>query len=236
MTTTKSSLFRSGGGEDPLAQLDLYVKSKSDVADDCDELLSVAEFLFGQKSLSSALSIVDSRHSLITKLVAPSGRFVYVIRSSTTMGGASLQHHAPNPILETLRENKKDNYYLCLMSPSQSSQSPPPVRYCSCRSFLEKSTKKAAFVASSLRSNSSTGYNQNNIYTHDENDREGAPICKHLLALWLLPHLVASSAMTPNGPTGQQPPPRTTEQYYCCPEIKSVTEEDFANLILDRVL
>lgn len=197
----------------------------------------MAEFLFGQKSLSSALSIVDSRHSLITKLVAPSGRFVYAIRSSTTTGGASLQQHAPNPMLETLRENKKDNYYLCLLSPSQSSRSPPPLRYCSCRSFLEKSTKKIAAVASGLRSNGSNGYNQNNIHTHDENDREGTPICKHLLALWLLPHLVASSAMTPSGPDGHQPPPpRSTEQYYCCPEIKSVTEEDFANLILDRVL
>eukprot|EP00536_Pseudo-nitzschia_multiseries_P003389 jgi/Psemu1/284391/fgenesh1_pg.52_\ len=214
------SLF-SGGAEDPLAQLDTYCRSRSEKfseksmdgsvsvsvsvsvsGPDPDELLSVAEFLFGHKTLSSALAIVDSRHSLITKVVAPSGRFLYVIRSS----------------LSSLSATAAD-----------SSRDTPPLRYCSCRSFLEKSTRKASALASANGGGGggagSGNGNRYHEYCNDENYQDGPPVCKHLLALFLLPHLVAAS-------TGNN----CNVNNYCSQELKSVTEEDFATLILNRVL
>jgi len=215
----KPTLF-SGGGEDPLAQLELYCLSNDTLGTisnanndsskkiDVDELLSVAEFLFGQKPLMAALTIVDSRRSLITKLVAPSGRSVHLIRSSSAY------------IDTNIINNRHDGeHYLCLLSPSQSSRFVPPLRYCSCRSFLEKSTKKAAVLASTL-SNSSVVPNTNDEACHD-----GPPVCKHLLALFLLPYLTAASAS------------HSYEKYrYAYPEVKSITEKEFADFLLDRVL
>jgi len=232
--------------------------------------------------LSSALAIVDSRRSLITKLVAPSGRFVHVIRSSSSgaadvaAAGTWLQHtntnnannantnnantntntntnnaYTTHSMLAMLHEtnnnihNEDDEYYLCLLSPSQSSRSRPPLRYCSCRSFLEKSNKKAlalnlaSTLASSQRGATRTGCHSYN-YSNDESLRDGPPVCKHLLALFLLPHLVAASTSTStttktiNKQT--QTSNRNNTSYYCCQEIKSVTEEDFASLILNRIL
>ena len=220
---TMPSLF-SGGGEDPLAQLDLYCRSHSNsdatnenqsqnriggvtsTVADVDELLSVAEFLFGQKTLTSALAIVDSRRSLITKLVAPSGRFVHTIRSSNSSSLAAMDANDPNN-----SRISDGEHYLCLLSPLQS------LRYCSCRSFLEKSTKKVA----ALRAHK-IGFN-------DENCHDGPPVCKHLLALFLLPHLVAASEAHSN---------KTSygHSYSSYPEIKSITEQEFATLVLDRIL
>ena len=239
---------------------DINIKNGVDI----DELLSVAEFIFGHKTLSSALAIVDSRHSLITKLVAPSGRFVHVIRSSSSSGvataGILLQHANGNnanannantntaqAMLAMLHEtnnsnhNEDDEYYLCLLSPSQSSRSRPPLRYCSCRSFLEKSNKKALALASisSQGGTTRTGCHSYN-FSNDESLRDGPPVCKHLLALFLLPRLVAASTATTtttvNKHTQTQTNNSNNTSYYCCQEIKSVTEEDFASLILHRIL
>ena len=247
MTVTIPTLF-SGGGEDPLSQLDLYCRSHSNsnnsnnnnsnnnsndgsaatTVADADELLSVAEFLFGQKALTAALAIVDSRRSLITKLVAPSGRSIHLVRSSSSLSSSS-------KTTDTSERNMNRNghrwdgggedSYLCLLSPSQSSQSLPPLRYCSCRSFLEKSTKRAAAL-SSLRTSSAHG----NTNSNDENFHDGPPVCKHLLAVFLLPHLATASAVSVTSHSYQ------SYHQYSYPQIKSITEKEFAGFILDRVL
>jgi hypothetical protein len=250
MTVTRPTLF-SGGGEDPLAQLDLYCRSHSNANNnnnannnsnngsatvaDADELLSVAEFLFGQKALTTALAIVDSRRSLITKLVAPSGRSVHLVRSSLSSSktATNASDRNMNMNMNSHRRDGGEDYYLCLLSPSQSSRSLPPLRYCSCRSFLEKSTKRAAAL-SSLRTSSAHGNashtNNSNSNSNDENFHDGPPICKHLLAVFLLPHLAAASESAAIASNSYQ------SYRYSYPEIKSITEKEFAGFILDRVL
>ena len=222
----RPSLF-SGGGEDPLEQLHIYCQSNSIAENskngsvsvvDTDELLSVAEFLFGPKAMMAALTIVDSRRSLITKLVAPSGRSVHLIQSSS----------APKPARDTnqTRDTPYDdgNYYLCLLSsPPRSSRS---VRYCSCRSFLEKSTKKASALAAVRTSGKENGMRMN---INDENCHDGPPVCKHLLALYLLPYLAAASTSSTSGSYNSG----YNTSY---PEIKSITEQEFARFILDQAL
>mmetsp|Transcript_3463 Transcript_3463/g.9697 ORF Transcript_3463/g.9697 Transcript_3463/m.9697 type:complete len:264 (+) Transcript_3463:421-1212(+) len=253
-----TSLLFSGGAEDPLAQLGSYCAlSRSETSDkstdsasgqDLNELLSVAEFLFGHKTLSSALAIVDSRRSLITKITAPSGRFLHAIRSSSSataiasasaVNEACLQHtnNTMQTIPATLRERSAtrkgdEQYYLCLLSsPPQSSQHKHklPLRYCSCRSFLEKSTKRASSL-SSARIASGAGFrNGYHHHNNDENYQDGPPVCKHLLALFLLPHLTSGDSSTSQGYGNNS-------YNNCCQEIRSVSEEDFASLILNRVL
>ncbi len=235
----RPTLF-SGGGEDPLAQLDLYCRSHSDTRDtkvggnsvndtstvsDVDALLSVAEFLFGQKALNAALAIVDSRRSLVTKLVAPSGRFVHTIRSSSASNSLSTM-----AAMDTSngRNSIDGEHYLCLLSPSQSSRFLAPIRYCSCRSFLEKSTRKVAAL-SSHRIRGTTGNNKHGI--DDENFHDGPPVCKHLLALSLLPHLVAAS-----GASGASDSYNRNSYNYSYPEIKCITEKEFASVMLDRIM
>jgi hypothetical protein len=78
-----------------------------------------------------------------------------------------------------------DNSYFCLLSFDNSQSS---VYYCSCRSFLEKSR------------NSNTG-------THG-----AACLCKHLLALQLMPALHVKGSV-----------------------IETVSDEEFGNLILNRI-
>jgi hypothetical protein len=255
MTVTRPTLF-SGGGEDPLAQLDLYCRSHSNANNnnnnnnnnsnngsatattvaDADELLSVAEFLFGQKALTAALAIVDSRRSLITKLVAPSGRSIHLVMSSSSSSSKTMATDTSdrNMAMNMNRNGNRwggggEDSYLCLLSPSQSSRLLPPLRYCSCRSFLEKSTKRAATL-SSLRTSSAHG----NTNSNDENFHDGPPVCKHLLAVFLLPHLAAASASA----LVASVPSRSYQNYhhYSYPEIKSITEKEFAGFILDRVL
>jgi hypothetical protein len=240
---TRPTLF-SAGGEDPMAQLDLYCKSHSAATNnnstttskthdfgndpatvaDANELLSVAEFLFGHKALTAALSIVDSRRSLVTKLEAPSGRSVHVIRSSSS---STTTTTTPTTERNDANYHRRDGeqQYLCLLSPSQSSASVPPLRYCSCRSFLEKSTKKAAALAA-LRTGAASLATTS---IHGETFHDGSPVCKHLLALFLLPHLAAASDAGDSNSYH-------TSYRHSYPEIKAITEKEFARFLLDRVL
>jgi hypothetical protein len=83
-----------------------------------DDLLNVAEFLFGTNTLQAALTLLDSGASSITKVST-------VHRSMFVVNGSSHNN------------NKKGGggdpqSYMCLLG---------NVEYCSCRSFLEKATK-----------------------------------------------------------------------------------------------
>jgi hypothetical protein len=82
-----------------------------------------------------------------------------------------------------LVQGQGDNSYFCLLS-SENSQS--SVYYCSCRSFLEKS--------------------------RNSNTHGAACLCKHLLALQLMPALHVKGSV-----------------------IETVSDEEFGNLILNRV-
>jgi hypothetical protein len=192
-----------------------------------DELLMTTEFLYGSKLMTSALTLVDSCRSLITVVVAPSGRVAYLVRGS-----------------------RGDETYLCLLSTSSSSSSSSSstttttptlsyagsVHYCSCRSYLESTTnnaKTSGVSPTQHRHQQGTPKRNNNAFTV-----AGPPICKHLLALKLLPYL--------EGPTDH----RNTTTHdnknhvsstgngtkpWCCPVQKPVTEEEFATLLLNHV-
>lgn len=121
-----------------------------------EEILRVAEFLFGTTLLTAALTLLDSHESIFTK-VSSMHRSLWLVRGS---GDAS---------------------YLCFVPTHNQT---PNLYYCNCRSFLEKTTKKA--------------------------DSAVPEVCKHLLALQLIPVLGIS-----------------------CPHL-TLSDKEFAKLVVDR--
>ena len=116
---------------DPLSQFDAYIETLgTDDADDGgtadraadtdvdqDEILNVAEFLFGSKMLFAALALLDDSSGGITKVStcsAPVKRSLFLVRGTQS--------------------------YLCYLAKENS------IDYCSCRSFLEKATKARSGV------------------------------------------------------------------------------------------
>ena len=97
-----------------------------------DQILGVADFLFGTTLLSAALTLLDSHESTFTQ-ISTHHRSIWLVRGSG------------------------EGSYLCFAC-----EKTPNLYYCNCRSFLEKTTKKA-------------------------NDLP--EFCKHLLALKLVPAL-----------------------------------------------
>lgn len=124
-----------------------------------DKILRVAEFLFGSLHLSASLALADSYQTIFTKVTSPH-RSLWLVKGSSS-----------------------DLSYMCFVPPES-----PGLFYCTCRSFLEKTTKQP------------------------HNRKHLPQVCKHLLALQMLPHL------------GLQ-----------CPEL-SLSDHDFAALVLDRTL
>lgn len=107
-----------------------------------DEILRVADFLFGSSALNGAVEVLDC--GSISQVVSiPSQRSLYFVKGST-------------------RGKSSSSNYLCLL-PTHG------LAYCSCRSFLE----------GGCRSSSS-----------------GIFICKHLLALLLMPALQLKCSVT----------------------------------------
>jgi hypothetical protein len=77
-----------------------------------DEILQVADFLYGNM-LTGSLTLLDASESMITRLTAaPSNRSLYLVKGSST-----------------------NEYYLCLTPPPKDVHK---IYYCSCRSFLER--------------------------------------------------------------------------------------------------
>jgi hypothetical protein len=79
-----------------------------------DEILNVAEFLYGSNTLGSSMALLDASCG-ITKVSTPAAlckRSLYLVKGS-----------------------KDAQYYLCFSAKENA------VDYCSCRSFLEKATK-----------------------------------------------------------------------------------------------
>ena len=124
-----------------------------------DEVLRVAEFLFGTTQLTAALALLDNHERHFTK-VSSTHRSLWLVKGSS--GEFS---------------------YMCFACDET-----PDLYYCNCRSFLEKTTKIA------------------------QANRNQAEICKHLLALKLIPELGLS-----------------------CPHLQ-VSEIEFARLVLDRTM
>lgn len=119
-----------------------------------NQILRVAEFLFGNTLLTAALALIDSQDSMFTQ-VSTLHRRIWLVQGS---GSSS---------------------YMCFACDSNT----PNLYFCGCRSFMDKTTKN----------------------TH------GLPeLCKHLLALKLIPVL------------GIQ-----------CPQLH-VSDGEFASLVLDR--
>jgi hypothetical protein len=125
-----------------------------------DEIIRVAEFLFGTTLLTASLTLLDSHESIFTK-VSTMHRSLWLVRGSS------------------------DASYLCLLPTKK--ETALRLYYCSCRSFLEKTTKKKA-------------------------DSALPEVCKHLLALQLIPVLGIS-----------------------CPHL-TLSDKEFAKLVLERTL
>eukprot|EP00980_Cylindrotheca_fusiformis_P014380 scaffold3827_cov179-Cylindrotheca_fusiformis.AAC.44 len=159
--------------QDPLVQLNSYLESL-DVAASNDkdmqqnEILNVAEFLYGSNTLSASLALLDDASAgnpVITKVSTPVvRRSLYLVKGSSKTTGGSQQS------------------YLCFAGQDNT------IDYCSCRSFLEK------------------------ITTKKQSQSMNAPLCKHLLALKLMPYLSPSAAS----------------------EITTTSHDDFAKFVLDR--
>ncbi|EEC43355.1 predicted protein [Phaeodactylum tricornutum CCAP 1055/1] len=82
-----------------------------------DAILRVADFLFGS-TLDGALAILDSRESLITRILSTSSRrLIYFCRGKST------------------GKNESQNYF-CILPEKEMAF---PFYFCSCRSFFERS-------------------------------------------------------------------------------------------------
>ncbi|KAG7349629.1 hypothetical protein IV203_012226 [Nitzschia inconspicua] len=200
-----------------------------------DELLVTVDYLYGTKLLTSALGLVDSCHSLITQVVAPSGRVAYLVRGS-----------------------KGDETYLCLLSSSQSSATTTTsttvpsfsgsVHYCSCRSYFESVNRVSVGISLSnfgdLGGMSGNTNPQMFQQTHNHNPFNGPPLCKHLLALKLLPYLEGQqdngtinhpAVVTPHSVYNKSTATTGTTTARVCPQRKPVTENEFAALLLNHI-
>lgn len=123
-----------------------------------DKILLAAEFIFGSSHLSASLALLDNYESSITRVSSPH-RSLWLVRGSS------------------------DQAYMCFAR-----EDTPNLYYCSCRSYLEKTTKKAS------------------------EDQRLPELCKHLLALKLIPALQIN-----------------------CPHL-TLPDKDFAKLVMDRTL
>jgi hypothetical protein len=201
-----------------------------------DELLGTADFLYGTKLMSSALALVDSCHSLITQVIAPSGRLAYLVRGS-----------------------KGDETYLCLCSSSAattgtkttSSSYAGSVYYCSCRSYLESAHKMSVGMAvssnNSRHAETPAGVSPvkrpGSSKRHPSAVAGGPPLCKHLLALKLLPHLegqsdnhiIDSTSSSSNNATTLHNNINNHFATKFCPQQKAVTENEFATILLNHI-
>lgn len=214
-------------------------RGKGDDTTTIDDLLATTEFLYGNKLLSNALALVDSCQSLITQVVAPSGRIAYLFRGS-----------------------KGDETYLCLCSNTSSKSFSTTasyvgsVHYCSCRSYFESAHKvsvgmtaasgeSTTMLMSPVKWQKGNTYQQIQSYPNHASSvvSSGPPLCKHLLALKLLPYLEGeySSILSPsiNSRSSTNTPGRsscatsTTKSF--CPQQTTVTENEFATLLLNHV-
>lgn len=151
----------------PLHLLDHYLLSREEATASRDEILRVADFLFGT-TLDGALTILDSP-AAITQVISPS-RSIHLVRASST----NSQNHrtAPNQL-----QQRAPSSYICIL-PNQNDFL--PMTYCSCHSYFERNKNKPG-------------------------------ICKHLLAIKLMPHLQVKPCI-----------------------LKTCTEEEFSNLVTSR--
>ena len=178
-----------------------------------DEILQTVEFLYGS-ALDGALSVLDSTTSsvpgrsssvtaappiasTVTRFQSPQ-RSLYMVAASSVRGRAA----AAAGLSTAVRQ--QDSYYLCILpadnqhdtTTNSSTSTGSSIYYCSCRSFLEKS-----------RSNSS-----NSSHGATTLATAGVSLCKHLLALKLMPVLG-----------------------WTCSTIHFTSEEEFSHALLQRL-
>lgn len=148
-----------------------------------DEILRVVDFLF-ESILEGSLAILNSSETLISKVVsAPSHRFFYLVQTSSSSSSTRRVGGGQG----STRTSSGPSDYLCLLPAhkSSSSYSPSPIYYCSCRSFYEKS--RATWSGRhSIHQNSGIA----------ATGRSSPSLCKHLLALKLMPLLRVQCSMT----------------------------------------
>lgn len=164
MIRDESSLTLTEEQMHPVYHLEDYLQSLMKNDDDdpttipvdakYDEIIRVAEFLFGNTLLTAAFTLLDAHESVFTKVTSPH-RSLWLVRGSS------------------------DVAYMCFVCDDT-----PDLYYCTCRSFLEKTTKKV--------------------------DTALPEMCKHLLALKLIPALGIT-----------------------CPQL-TLSDSEFAKLVLDR--
>ena len=193
-------------------------RSSHHLQDKQDKILHVADFLFGNM-LNSALMLFDSSQPMITKVTAaPSNRSIYLVKASSS--SSSNYHRTPRSspgtpsyyqcIFPEIPSSKHDGNNTTISNNNNRSSS---IYYCSCRSFYVNSRSSMAAVATMVATKSSNDKTKRNGEDSSFSG-EGTgdlSICKHLLALMLMPHL-------------QVPYQHLTLS----------SEEEFASLVLDR--
>jgi len=152
-----------------------------------DEILRVVDFLF-ESILEGSLAILNSAETMIVKAVsAPSQRFLYLVQASSSSSS-------------TRRTSTGPSDYLCLLPTKPLSSSSPSFYFCSCRSFFEKS-RAAWSVRHTNHQTSGTA----------ASGRSSPSLCKHLLALKLMPLFRVQCSVT-----------------------KLISDEEFCRVILSR--
>ena len=202
----------------PLSVLNQYIASLDDEQPSTqrakqqrqDEILKTADFLFGAAALDGALGVLEQNCSSttaapaaadggvcslnVTRLQSPC-RSLYTVKGSASRagrgwGGAAAAAGGAQPA---------DSCYLCLLptgdehDKQEATASSSPIYYCSCRSFLEKSRHHNSSVAGGAAA-------------------APAIVCKHLLALKLMPVLGLT-----------------------CTTVELPSEDEFSRAVLQRV-
>ena len=167
----------------PVYQLEHYLRSVANDDDDTnhqerrkhsvdeakyDEILRVADFLFGNTLLVAALTLLDHPSSTFTK-ISSIHRSLWLVRGSGDVAYMCFVCGSGDPL-------------------SMEKEETPNLYFCNCRSFLEKTTKRTP------------------------SEQELPELCKHLLALKLIPALGIS-----------------------CPQL-TVSDYDLAKLVIGRTL
>jgi hypothetical protein len=134
-----------------------------------EEVIRVADFLYGGSSLESALGVLDTDGAIRKICSYPSNRQAYLVQGTTTTTRSGRNNGGATDV------------YFCLFDPSSPFDDKGGFYYCSCRSFFEKA-KSDPLV-----------------------------LCKHLLALKLMPHL------------------------NCFCQVEEVSDSAFASLLMRQV-
>ena len=159
-----------------------------------------------QVNQKSEVNAIESE-CLFTKLTAPSGRCVHLVRGSKGEETYLCLLSKQSKTIESTA-NQNDNASLVSKPTTSSTSTRRPTDYCTCRSFFDKATKPESFQCEPATM--PVQYQ--------------SPLCKHLLALKLV-HVLDACSGSSESVSGK-----------FVKNERASTETEFSKLILDRTM